>query len=92
LYCGATRCIIGELPDTADERGTSVTVTELYEAYAGGKITRGAFIRRLAAFGMSVPIAVAYADSLARPSSARAADLPGYADYYADYYDLYAPA
>jgi hypothetical protein len=70
-----------------------MTVTELYEAYAEGKITRGAFIRRLAGFGMSVTVAAAYADALARPATARAAGTPGsYADYYAyhDYYDYYA--
>jgi hypothetical protein len=70
-----------------------MTVTELYEAYAEGKITRGAFIRRLAGFGMSVTVAAAYADALARPATAGAAGTPGsYADYYAyhDYYDYYA--
>jgi hypothetical protein len=75
-----------------------MTVTELYESYAEGKITRGAFVRRLAGFGMSITVAAAYADSLARPSSARAADREsesGVYDYYnhPDYYshpDYYA--
>jgi hypothetical protein len=66
-----------------------MTVPELYEAYADGTITRGAFIRRLAGFGMTVAVAAAYADSLARPSSARADDASnaGLYDYY-DYYSL----
>lgn len=71
-----------------------MTVTDLYEAYAGGRITRGAFIRRLAGFGMSVAVAAAYADALARPEIARAEGPgSGYGDYYGfhDYYDLYAP-
>jgi hypothetical protein len=66
-----------------------LSVTELYDAYASGKITRGAFIRRLTVFGMSASIAVAYANALARPSAARAeAGDIGYGDYY-DYYDYY---
>ncbi len=71
-----------------------MTVTDLYDAYAGGRITRGAFIRRLAGFGMSVAVAAAYADALARPSTARAEGPgSGYGDYYgfSDYHDLYAP-
>jgi hypothetical protein len=70
-----------------------MTVTELYEAYADGKITRGAFIRRLAGLGMSVGVAAAYADALARPSAARADDAAaaGIPDYYEYYYDLYVP-
>lgn len=65
-----------------------MSVTELYDAYASGKITRGAFVRRLTAFGMSASIAVAYANALARPSAARAEGGAGYGDYY-DYYDYY---
>jgi hypothetical protein len=63
-----------------------MTVPELYEAYAEGKITRGAFIRRLTGFGMSLAVAAAYADSLVRPSNARAADAQSAAGVY-DYYD-----
>jgi hypothetical protein len=63
-----------------------MTVPELYEAYAEGKITRGALIRRLAAFGMSLAVAVAYADALARPSTARAGNAQSSADLY-DYYN-----
>ena len=66
-----------------------MTVTELYDAYAEGKVTRGAFIRRLAAFGMAVPIAAAYADALARPANARAAGAAGSNPDYYDHYDLY---
>lgn len=66
-----------------------MTVPELYEAYADGKITRGAFVRRLVGFGMSAAVAVAYADALARPSTARAAGEGVFPDYY-DYYELYA--
>lgn len=66
-----------------------MTVPELYDAYADGRITRGAFVRRLVGFGMSAAVAAAYADSLARPSTARAEDALVFADYY-DYYDLYA--
>jgi hypothetical protein len=75
---------------TFDAGRGEMTVTDLYEAYAGGKITRGAFIRRLAGFGMSVTVAAAYADAIARPSTARAGGGPFLPDYY-DYYDLYAP-
>jgi hypothetical protein len=64
-----------------------VTVTELYENYAGGKITRGAFIRRMVGFGMSAGLAAAYADALAQP--ARAATLQPGTDYYEDFYEEY---
>jgi hypothetical protein len=67
-----------------------MTVPELYEAYAQGKITRGAFIRRLTGFGMTVAVAAAYADSLARPASARAFSSSGVYDYY-DHPDYYPP-
>jgi hypothetical protein len=63
-----------------------MTVPELYDAYAQGRITRGAFIRRLAGFGMAIPVAVAYADSLARPASARAEGTDSGSGLY-DYYD-----
>jgi hypothetical protein len=69
-----------------------MTVTDLYQSYSEGRITRGAFVRRLAGFGMSVAVAAAYADALARPSSARADDLPsdgGQYDYY-NHPDLYS--
>jgi hypothetical protein len=93
LYRERRREIIGRRLVFPIRRG-EMTVTDLYEAYAGGRITRGAFIRRLAGFGMSVAVAAAYADALARPSTARA-DGPGagYSDYYNfySYYDLYHP-
>ena len=53
-----------------------MSVTELYESYASGKITRGAFIRRLVGFGMTLPVATAYAAALARSDTARADLLP----------------
>ena len=65
-----------------------MSVTELFDAYSSGKITRGAFIRRLAAFGMSVPVAAAYAGALARPSAARAEVGTGQPDLY-PLYDMY---
>jgi hypothetical protein len=65
-----------------------VSVTELYDAFASGKITRGAFIRRLVAFGMSASVAAAYANTLARPALAGGTSGAGFADYY-DYYDYY---
>jgi hypothetical protein len=57
-------------------------MSELYEAFIDGRITRGAFIRRLVAFGVAVPVASAYAAAL-RPGRASAA-VDG-----SDLYDLY---
>jgi hypothetical protein len=49
-----------------------MSMSELYEAYVDGRVTRGAFIRRLVAFGISMPVAAAYASAL-NPDSAHAA-------------------
>jgi hypothetical protein len=64
-----------------EERRKFVSMSELYESFIDGRITRGAFIRRLVAFGVAVPVASAYAAAL-RPGSASAAD-------GSDLYDLY---
>jgi len=77
-----------------------VSVTELYEAYASGSITRGAFIRRLVGFGMTVPVATAYAAAVARPDAALAGvgDPPAFGLYglygtnnLYGLYDIYPP-
>jgi hypothetical protein len=60
-------------------------MTELYEAYTDGRITRGAFVRRLVAFGISIPVAAAYASAI-KPGNARAA---GAGDELTNLYDLY---
>jgi hypothetical protein len=60
-------------------------MSELYEAFIDGKLPRGAFIRRLVGFGVSLPVAAAYAAAL-KPESAYANDGDGDAD---DLYDLY---
>ena len=60
-----------------------MSMSELYEAYVDGRITRGAFIRRLVAFGISVPVAAAYAGAM-KPDTARAAG-----EEVPDLYDLY---
>ena len=59
-----------------------MSMPELYEAFIDGRITRGAFVRRLVAFGVSASVASAYAAAI-RPSSA-AAEVDG-----SDLYDLY---
>jgi hypothetical protein len=72
-----------------------MSVTELYEAYVDGKITRGAFIRRMVGFGMSVTVAAAYAGAVAKSGRAGGVcpDLYGndlYSDLYPSLYgDLY---
>jgi hypothetical protein len=57
---------------------------ELYEAFIDGRVTRGAFIRRLVAFGISVPVAAAYAAAI-KPGRAYAED----GAVVPDLYDLY---
>jgi hypothetical protein len=71
-----------------------MTVTELYEKYAEGKITRGAFIRRMVGFGMTAGLAAAYADAIAKPALAASRLTPGtdyYEDFYEEYYGDYGP-
>ena len=60
-----------------------MSMPELYEAFVDGRVTRGAFIRRLVAFGISLPVAAAYAAAI-KPDRA-------YAEGEAapDLYDLY---
>jgi hypothetical protein len=60
-----------------------MSMSELYEAYIDGRVTRGAFIRRLVGFGISVPVAAAYAAAI-KPGSAHAAGQD-----VSDLYDLY---
>lgn len=60
-----------------------MSMPELYEAFIDGRITRGAFIRRLVAFGISVPVAAAYAAAI-KPDRAYAGDAA-----VPDLYDLY---
>jgi hypothetical protein len=62
-----------------------VSMSDLYESFIDGRITRGAFIRRLVGFGISVPVAAAYAAAI-RPNRAYAEG--GMPDLY-DLYDLY---
>jgi hypothetical protein len=61
----------------------AVSMPELYEAFVDGRVSRGAFIRRLVAFGISVPVAAAYAAAI-KPDRASAADAE-----IPDLYDLY---
>ena len=60
-----------------------MSMSELYEGFVDGTVTRGAFIRRLVAFGVSVPVAAAYAAAI-KPGTARAAG-----NDVNDLYDLY---
>lgn len=41
-----------------------MAISDLFDTYASGGITRGAFIRRLGAFGISAAVAAAYANTL----------------------------
>jgi hypothetical protein len=64
-----------------------VSMSEVYEAFIDGRMPRGAFIRRLVGFGVSLPVAAAYAAAL-KPESAYAHGNDG--DHDADdLYDLY---
>jgi hypothetical protein len=64
-----------------------MSMDELYESYAAGKLARGAFIRRLVAFGISLPVAAAYAAAI-NPGTAHAVGNGNAANLY---HDLYGP-
>jgi hypothetical protein len=65
-----------------------MSMDELYESYAAGKLARGAFIRRLVGFGISLPVAAAYAAAI-NPGTAHAAGKPGTVPPANLYVDLY---
>jgi hypothetical protein len=65
-----------------------MSMDELYRNYTDGKITRGGFIRRLVAFGISLPVAAAYAAAL-DPGTAHAVGAGTVGKYPDLYLDLY---